>query len=44
MLSSLGGIAEIERATFGDGGPAAAATAARRPTTVPNTAPPKPAT
>jgi len=44
MLSSLGGISEIARATFGEGGPSAAA-AARRPTTVPHTAPPaKPAT
>jgi regulator of protease activity HflC (stomatin/prohibitin superfamily) len=43
MLSSLGGISEIARATFGEGGPATAA-AARRPTTVPNTTPPKPAT
>ncbi len=42
MLSSLGGISEIARATFGEGGPAGAA-ATRRPT-VPNTAPPKPAT
>ena len=42
MLSSLGGISEIARATFGEGGPAAAA--ARRPTTVPNTVPSKPAT
>lgn len=42
MLSSLGGISEIARATFGEGGPTAAA--ARRPATVPNTAPPKPAT
>jgi hypothetical protein len=41
ILSSLGGIAEIARATFGDGGTAAAAP--RRPSTVPNTTPTKPA-
>ncbi len=41
ILSSLGGIAEIARATFGDGG--AAAGAPRRSSSVPNTTPTKPA-
>jgi regulator of protease activity HflC (stomatin/prohibitin superfamily) len=42
MLSSLGGIGEIARATFGDSAAPGTAAAARRPApTVPNTPPPK---
>ena len=40
VLGSLAGIGEIAKATFGES-VASAAAAARRPSTVPNTTPPK---
>ncbi len=41
VLGSLAGIGEIAKATFGESAASAAAAAARRPSTVPNTNPPK---